>query len=150
MAAIDHVAFGVIGEDNVFNLEVGRQLLAIDDYEDAVDFLVAAITGVHERTAPLAPALFGGASVDPELDRYLADLMASINLQTRRVLEAFRDRGWLRADVPFGELVETAVVIGGVETYLRITHRDGWSVDAYRAWCRRMLTETVVVSPQCT
>lgn len=147
MAAIDHVAFGVIGEDNVFNLEVGRQLLAIDDYEDAVDFLVAALSGVHERTAPLAPALFGGASVDPEVDRYLADLMASINLQTRRVLETFRDRGWIRADVPFDELVETVVVIGGVETYLRITHRDGWSVDAYRAWCRRMLTETVFVSP---
>ena len=150
MAAIDHVAFGVTGEDNVFNLEVGRELLAIDEYEKAVDFVVAAIADVHRATAPLAPALFGGASVDPELDRYLAELIASINVQTRRVLEAFRDRGWIRADVPFDELVETVVVIGGVETYLRITHRDGWSVDAYRTWCRRMLVETVFVSPQST
>ena len=148
MAAIDHVAFGVTGEQNVLNLEVGRELVAIDDYEKAVDSLVEAFAGVHERTAPLAPALFGGASVDPELEKYLTDLMASINLQNRRVLEAFRDRGWLRADVPFDELVETVVVIGGGETYLRITHRDGWSADAYRAWCRRMLTETVFVSPQ--
>jgi AcrR family transcriptional regulator len=143
IAAIEHVAFGVIGEDNVFNLEVGRKLLAVDDREEAVDFVVAAQTDVHERTAPLAPALFGGASVDPELDRYLRDLIASINLQTRRVLDSFRDRGWLRVDVPFEELVETAAVLFSVETYLRITHRDGWSVDAYRAWCRRMLAETV-------
>jgi AcrR family transcriptional regulator len=150
MAAIDHVAFGVTGEENVFNLEVGRELTAIDDYEDAVDFLVMAVKDVHERTAPVAPALFGGASVDPELDRYLAELIASINLQTRRVLDAFRDRGWLRTDIPFDELVETAAVICSVETYLRITHRDGWSVDAYRAWCRRMLAETVFVSPQST
>ena len=37
MAAIDHVAFGVTGEENVLNLEVGRELVAIDDYEKAVD-----------------------------------------------------------------------------------------------------------------
>jgi hypothetical protein len=34
--------------------------------------------------------------------------------------------------------------------YLRIVHRDDWSVDAYRAWCRRMLAETVFVSSQST
>jgi AcrR family transcriptional regulator len=143
MAAIDHAAFGVVGEKNVFKLEVGREFLAIEDYDQAVDYFVAAIAGVHAETAPLAPALFGGAAIDPELDRYLDDLMVSINVQSRRVLELYRERGWLRTDVPFDDLVETTVVIGSTETYLRITHRDGWSVDAYRSWCRRMLAETV-------
>jgi hypothetical protein len=35
--------------------------------------------------------------------------------------------------VPFDELVETAAVVCSVETYLRITQRDGWSAEAYRA-----------------
>ena len=54
------------------------------------------------------------------------------------------------APARFDDLVETAAVLCSVETYLRITHRDGWSVDAYRAWCRRVLTETVFFSPQST
>jgi hypothetical protein len=93
-------------------------------------------------------ALFGGASVDPELDRFLADFIASINRNTRRVLEVCNERGWLRVDVPFDEVAETTAVITSVETFLRITHRDGWSLDAYKAWCRRMLAETVFREPQ--
>src|ERR1700754_1780061 len=44
IAAIEYAAFGVAGEENVFNLDVGRRLLAIAEYEEAVDFLVAAVT----------------------------------------------------------------------------------------------------------
>ena len=147
-AAIEYAAVGAIGEENIFNLEVGRELLATDDCEEAVKFIVAFQAGVHERTAQLAPALFGGAGVDPELDRYLNDLLAGITRQIRRVLDSFRDRGWLRVDVPFEELVETVAVLCSVETYLRVTDRDGWSLDAYRAWCRRMLAEAILVAPQ--
>jgi len=39
--------------------------------------------------------------------------------------------------------VETTAVITSDDTYLRITDRDGWTVAAYQAWCRRMLSETV-------
>jgi AcrR family transcriptional regulator len=148
IAALEHVAFGVTGEKEVLNLDVGRELVAIDDYEAAVDFFVAAHVDVHERTARLALALFGGAGADPELERYLDDLIANISLQTRRILEIFGDRGWVREDVPFDEIVETAAVLCSVDTYLRVTHRDGWSADAYRTWCRRMLVESVFVAPQ--
>jgi hypothetical protein len=113
-----------------------------------LDFIATAVTDIHKGSAKLAPALFGGANSEPELDRYLSEFIAGINRQIRRVLSVFRDRGWLRGDVPFDELVETAAVLCSVETYLRMTHRDGWSVEAYRAWCRRMLAETVFVAPQ--
>ena len=148
IAAAEFVGVGVSDEEDILNLDVGRQLIAIDDPREAVDFVVSVVTDVHTRTAKLAPALFGGANSDPELDRYLDDFIAGINGQVRRVLDIFRDRGWLRDDVPFDELVETAAVVCSVETYLRITQRDGWSADAYRAWCRRMLAETVFVTPQ--
>lgn len=150
IAAIEYAGFGVTGEEDVFNLDVGRRLLSIDDLEEALDYVAGTATDIHQRTAPLAPALFGGANADAELERYMDDLFASIKLQFRRILDVMRDRGWLRADVPFEELHETIVVVCSVETYLRIVHRDGWSVDAYRAWCRRMLAETVFVSTQST
>ncbi|HEX4395124.1 MAG TPA: TetR family transcriptional regulator [Mycobacterium sp.] len=143
IAAAEFAGVGVSDEENILNLGVGRQLIAIDDPREALDFVVSVVTDVHTRTAKLAPALFGGANSDPELDRYLDDFIAGINGQVRRVLDIFRDRGWLRDDVPFDELVETAAVVCSVETYLRITQRDGWSTDFYRAWCRRMLAETV-------
>jgi AcrR family transcriptional regulator len=148
IAAIQHAGVGVVGEENVLNLEVGRQILAIDDFEKAVDFVVDVQVDVHGRTALLARALFGGAASDPELDRYLTDFMAGVTSQFRRALGVYRERGWLRDDVPFDELVETASVFGGVETYLRIVHRDGWSAPAYRAWIRRMFMETILVAPQ--
>ena len=103
---------------------------------------------MFKRIAHLALALIGAASSDPELDRYLTDTRASVNLQLRRILDVYRDRGWLREDVPFDELVATTAVLASVETYLQITHRDGWSVAAYRTWLRRMLAETVFRPPQ--
>lgn len=149
IAAAEFAGLGVTGEENVFNLEIGRRLLAIDDPQQALDFVVAAVTEVHEGSAKLAPALLGGANSDPELDRHLNDFIAGINLQARRVLEVFRRRGWLRSDVPFDELVETAaVLLFSVEPYLRMTRRDGWSSEAYRTWCRRMLAETVFAARQ--
>lgn len=148
IAAVEYAGLGVSGESNVLNLDVGRELIASDDPVETIDFLVTAVTDVHKRTANLAPALFGGATSDPELDRYLDDFIAGINAQTRRVLEVYRDRGWLRDDVPFDELVETCAVLCSVETYLRMTHRDGWSSASYQAWCRRMLAESVFTAPR--
>lgn len=150
IAAIEYAAFGVTGEKSILNLDVGRTLMAIEGCQEAVDFLVAAQTDVHQRTAQLALALIGGAGADPELDKYLNEILANINLQSRGILGSFRDRGWLRDDVPFDEIVETAVVLCSVDTYLRIVHRDGWSVDTYRKWLRRMLSEAVFAKSEAT
>src|SRR6201992_892076 len=143
IAAAEVAGVGVSGEDSILDVEIGRRMSAVDDPQAALDFVSMAATDIHRRTARLAPALFGGANSDPELDQYLDDFVAGINRQVRRGLEVYRDRGWLRGDVPFDELVETAAVVCSVETYLRMTRRDGWSAEAYRAWCRRMLAETV-------
>ena len=148
IAALEYAAVGVAGEENLFNLDVGRAMLAIDDFEEALDFIVEMQMSAHERTARLALALIGGAASDPTLDRYLNDLTASLNKQNQRGLGVFRDRGWLRSDVPFDELVETVGVVCSIDAYLRITYRDGWSAAAYKSWLRRMLTETIFHPPQ--
>ena len=143
IAAAEYAAVGVAGEEDILNLDVGRRFLAVPDRAAALDLLAAEHTEANERAARLARALSGAAGTDPELDRYLADLIASINKQIGRLLGVCRDRGWLRDDLAFDEIVETAVVICSVETYLRITHHDGWSATRYRKWLRRMLAETV-------
>ena len=148
IAAIEYAGVGVSGEENLLNLDIGRRLIAIDDPLESLDFVASMATDVHERSARLAPALFGGATSDPELDRYLSEFIAGINGQVRRVLEIYRDREWLRNDVPFEELVETAAVLSSVEIYLRMAHRDGWSVDAYQRWFRRTLKEAILAAPQ--
>ena len=150
IAAVEYAAFGVAGEENVFNLDVGRTTPGHREYEEAVDFLVAAADGYTQTDRATGPCAFRGRQRRSRAGAVSRGPVASINLQTRRILDSFRDRGWLRDDVPFDDLVETAAVLCSVETYLRITHRDGWSVDAYRAWCRRVLTETVFFSPQST
>lgn len=148
IAAIEYAAVGVAGEENLLEVDVGRALLAIDDYEESLEFMAAAQTDAHQRTARLALALIGGAGSDPTLERYLQDYIASLNRNGRRVLGVYRDRGWLRPDVPFDELAETTAVVCSVETYLRITHHDGRTVAAYQAWLRRMLAETIFRPPQ--
>jgi AcrR family transcriptional regulator len=144
IAAVEYAAFGVTGDRSVLDLDLGRRFVAITDRDEAVEFFVAEQTAVHERSSGATQALIGAAAGDPELDGYLGELIAGVGRQVRRLLEVCRERGWLREDVPFDELVETAAVIASIETYTRIVHRDGWSVDAYRAWFRRMLHEVVV------
>ena len=106
IAAVEYTAFGVTGDHNVLDLELGQRFVAIINRDEAVDFIVAEQTAVHQRSAPVTQALIGAAAVDPELDGYLGELIAGVGRQVRRVLEVSRDRGWLRDDVPFAELVE--------------------------------------------
>ncbi len=131
------------GDHSVLDLDIGRHFVAITDRDEAVDFIVAEQHAVHERSVGTSKALFAAAGNDPQLDGYLDGLIAGIGRQVRRLLQVCADRGWLRTDITFDEVVETAIVISSIETYDRIVHRDGWTDDAYRNWFRRMLHETV-------
>jgi hypothetical protein len=106
--------------------------------------LIRRPTPDHATRAPTSGL---SSAADPELSRYHTEFVASLNLQVRRILEAFHDRGWLRGHVSFDELAETTAVLCSEETYLRFTQYDGWSSAAYQAWVRRMLAETVFASP---
>ncbi|MDH6242628.1 TetR/AcrR family transcriptional regulator [Mycobacterium sp. OTB74] len=148
IAALEYTVVGVSGEENVLNLELGRRLQAAASPSDAVELIIAEQTEAHERSAGLGLALIGAANGDPELDRYLTALLASVTEQHRRLLAIFRDRGWLRDQMPFDELVETSAVLCSIETFIRITQRDGWTVDRYRTWLRRVMTNIIFVAPQ--
>ncbi len=142
IAAVEFTAVGVAGAESILDVDLGRAFVAITDRDEAIDFIVAQQTAIHERSAATVRALYGGAANDPTLDRYLGELLDSVARQFRRILEVCAERGWLRDDVPFDELVGTAVVVASVETYMRLVQRAGWTVDAYHAWFRRVLDET--------
>jgi AcrR family transcriptional regulator len=144
IASVEFAAFGVTGDQSVLDLDVGRRFVTITDPDEALEFLVAEQAAIHERSARVTQALYGAAAADPELDGYLGELIAGVGRQVRRILEVCRERDWLRDDVPFDELVETVVVISSLDTFIRMVHRDGWTVDAYRAWFRRMVEEVVL------
>jgi AcrR family transcriptional regulator len=146
IASVEFAAFGVTGDQSILDLELGRRFVAVTDPSEAVDFIVNEQTAVHERSAGATHALYGAAASDPQLDAYLGELIAGVGRQVRRLLEICAERGWLRDDIDFDELVETAAVISSFQTYTRIVHRDGWTVDAYRSWFRRMLREGVLRS----
>ncbi len=148
IAAAEYVAFGVSGRESIFDVEIGQTLLGFEHVEAAADFMSRAQTEVHQRTAPIAQALIAGAHADPELDRYRQAFFASIDGQGRRVLGVFRDRGWLRTDIPFEEIVMTATVLSSVETYLRVVHQDGWTPERYRTWCQRTVAEAIFAAPR--
>lgn len=143
IASVEFAAFGHTGDVSILDLDVGQRFVALDERDDAIDFFAAEQTSVHERSALITRALFGAAANDPELDRYLGELLAGVGRQIRRLLEVCAERGWLRDDVEFEELVGTTVVLAGVDTYLRLVHREGWTAQAYRDWLGRTLRESV-------
>lgn len=148
IAALEYTVVGVSGEENLLNLELGRRLQAAAGLSEVIELIIAEQTEAHERSAGLALALVGAANGDPELDHYLTMLLASVTEQHRRILAIFRDRGWLRDQMPFDELVETSAVLCSIETFIRVTVRDGWTVDRYRTWLRRLITQIIFAAPQ--
>lgn len=149
-AAGEYVLLGAADKKDVFDLEMGQRVLAIGDPDEAIDYLTTEVCEMYARGAPLWLALAGAATMDPELSSFHADAVAGVTYQYGRLMGVCRDRGWLRDDIPFDELVETAAVLASVETYQRIVHHDGLGVEAYQKWLRRMLTETVFSAKQST
>jgi len=144
IASLEYAAFGVEGDQNVLELDYGRTFLGFDDVDDAVTYIVDVQAEVHGRSARLFDSLRSAAAGDPQLERYLADLVVGIGRQNRRIMEAVRDRGWLRDDVPFKELTEWAALISSVDAYDRMVRHDGFSVAAYKRYLRAALDAMIL------
>ena len=71
-------------------------------------------------------------------------MLGLIRAQVEHVLRHVSDRGWLRLDVPFDDLVEAFCIIICVETYTRFVLLDRKSDDDYKAFVTRMVRETVL------
>jgi hypothetical protein len=66
-------------------------------------------------------------------------------LQYVDVLRYVDDRGWIRDDMPFDDLVEAFRAITCLETYVRFVQHDGKTPDQYKAFVTRTVRETIRV-----
>ena len=144
-AAVEMASFGVEGEEDFFATDLGRSLLAVRDADELAVMLGGVMLAVNAPTAGVWMTFTSAANGDPELTRVQAMMLGLIRGQVEHVLRWVDDRGWLRRDVPFDDLVEAACIITSVETYVRFVEQDGRSPDQYRAFVARTVRETVFV-----
>jgi hypothetical protein len=98
-------------------------------------------------TPPVAgvwTAVTGVAPADSELRGQFVERLAEIRGQVENALRVAAERGWLRTDVPFDDLVEALCVIISVETYVRFVRLDGKSPEQYKAFLTRTVRDTIL------
>ena len=144
-AAVELASFGVEGESNVFETDVGRSLLTADDPDSFAAAVGDAMLVINEPAADVWMAFVGAAHGDEELRGHHLRMLGLIRDQVARFLRYTADRGWLRQDVPFDALVEAFCVITSVESYARFVLLDGKDKDEYRAFVARTLRASVMV-----
>ncbi|GAA1030351.1 helix-turn-helix domain-containing protein [Virgisporangium ochraceum] len=143
-AAVELASFGVEGAVDVFETDLGRALAAVGGRRRFAAFIGAASEAINAPAADVWTAVTGAAHGDPELRTHLADRLAGIRAQVERVLRWAADRGWLRTDVPFDDVVEACCVVTSVEGYVRFVRVDGLSTARYRDFIVRTVRDTIL------
>jgi AcrR family transcriptional regulator len=146
-AALEFVSFGVEGETDLFATDLGKSMLRVRDTAELAALIGNAMLSINAPSAGLWVAVASAAQGDEELRGYHADLLAVLRRQVEHAFRVFAERGWLRDDVPFDDLVEAFCVITGVETYVRFVRLDGKPDDAYTAFVARTVRETILSPP---
>ncbi|MGH3662669.1 MAG: TetR/AcrR family transcriptional regulator [Micromonosporaceae bacterium] len=144
-AAVEVASFGVEGEIDISNTEPGAALLEARDPDGFAEIVGKTMVTINEPAAGVWTALTGAAHGDSELQTNLIERLAGIRAQVENILRMVAERGWLRADVPFDDLVETCCVITSVESYVRIVHFDGKSHEQYKSIVARTVRDTILL-----
>lgn len=143
-AAIELRSFGVEGEADILETDVGRTLVGLEDPATVAEFLGDVLLAINAPVASLWTAVSSTAYGNPEVATFRDEMLASVRAQVGRVLGVLGDRGWLCRDVPFDELVEAFCVVTSVESYVRFVLVDGRSADAYRRFVSRTVRRTIL------
>lgn len=144
-AAVELASFGVEGKVDFFDTALGKAMLEIRDPVRLAEYSGEATLAVNEPSAGVWMAFTGAANGDPDLRALLDGRLASIRTQTERILAVVAERGWLRTDVPFDDLVEAHCVLTSIESYVRFVHLDGKSREQYAAFVTRTIRDSILV-----
>ncbi|GAA0899822.1 TetR/AcrR family transcriptional regulator [Virgisporangium aurantiacum] len=144
-AAVEVASFGVEGRGLDFlTTGYGMAMLKIPDPDGFATFIGETFLVLNEPTAGVWTAVTGVAPADSELRGQFVERLAEIREQVENVLRVVAERGWLRTDVPFDDLVEAFCVIISVETYVRFVRLDGRSPGQYKAFLTRTVRDTIL------
>jgi AcrR family transcriptional regulator len=145
-AAVEVASFGVEGgEIYFFDTEQGAAMLEVRDLDGFAAFVGETMLAINEPVAGVWTAVTGAAHGDRELRVQLVERLAFIRSQVEKVFRVCGERGWLRTDVPFDDLVEAFCVISSVESYVRFVHLDGKSHEGYKAFVARTVRDTILL-----
>jgi AcrR family transcriptional regulator len=143
-AAVGVASFGVEGDLELVDTERGRALFAAPNSEAFARVLGELMLSINEPVAGTWTAAIAAAHGDREVAASLAQRLARIRRQVEIAFRVVADRGWLRTDVPFDDLVEAACVITSVESYVRWVRLDGRTPEQYQAFVTRTIRDTVL------
>lgn len=80
-AAAEYVTLGASDKASVFDLELGRSLMAAGDRDEAFRSMISVLSDMYERGASLWLTLAGAATQEPELRRFCAEWVADVTLK---------------------------------------------------------------------
>ncbi len=143
-AAVEVASFGVEGEIDISNTEQGAAMIEARDPDGFAEIVGETMLTINEPAAGVWTALTGAAHGDDELRDNLVERLAGIRRQVENVLRVTAERGWLRTDVPFDDLVEAMCVITSPESYVRFVRLDGKSHNKYKAFITRAVRDTIL------
>lgn len=143
-AAVEVASFGVEGEIDISLTEQGAAIIEARDPDEFAKIVSEAMFAINEAAAGVWTALAGAAHGDSGLRDNLAERLAGIRGQVENVLRVVAERGWLRTDVAFDDLVEACCVITSVESYVRFVLLDRKSQEEYQSFVARMLRDTIL------
>jgi AcrR family transcriptional regulator len=145
-AAVEVASFGVEGRNlDFFATKYGTAMLQVSDPDGFAAFMGETMLAINGPVAGVWTAVTGAAPGDSELRGHFVERLAEIRRQIENVLRVVAERGWLRTDVPFDDLVEALCVITSVESYVRFVRLDGKSHEQYKAFLTRTVRDTILL-----
>jgi len=143
-AALEFASVGVEGETDFFVTDLGNAMLQVRDPDELAVQIGETMLAINARSAGVWMAMTGAAQGDEEFRGVQADVLREVRRQLAHVLRWIADRGWLRDDVPFDEIVEALCIITCIETYVRFVLQDDKTDTAYKAFVARTARETIL------
>lgn len=145
-AALELASFGVEGETDFFETDIGRATMQVRDADELAALVGASMLAINSSSSGLWTTVASAAHGDDDLTGYYTQMLGLLGAQVAHVLRYLAERGWLRRDVAFDDLVESFCVVTGVETYTRFVTLDRRSPEAYQAFVARTVRETILAS----
>jgi AcrR family transcriptional regulator len=130
-AALDAFSFGGTQGTDARDTDLGRQLLAVGSAAEAATMTAQVLAHVNAETQGLWLAFSEAARGDADVAAQFRAYVAGVRAQNEILVREWAERGYLRMDVPSGELVDRAMLIGSVELYDRAVRLGGASPDEY-------------------
>jgi AcrR family transcriptional regulator len=143
-AAIDASAFGGERDADARDTELGARMLAARSGAEAAQLAAEVLAHVNASVHGLWLALTEAARTDGELAGELCALGVGIRMQNELMMRSWADRGFVRSDLGWDELVDRAVLVTSVELYDRAIRVGAMTREAYLALLAGMLRDLLI------